>query len=114
MRISDWSSDVCSSDLDVEIEEIEGEVGNRAREGGGRSQRSEAAQEVKANAPDHREQQRERPCGHDVVDVQRVAGTRAARVDVVDQDRKSVVEGRSVSARVNPGGSLIIKKKTTK
>src|SRR3546814_12471340 len=32
-------------------------------------------------------------------------------VDAEEEDRKSVVEGKSVSVRVDPGGSRIIKKK---
>src|SRR3546814_20216880 len=34
-----------------------------------------------------------------------------AWIDIEDQDRKSVVEGKSVSVRVDLGGSRIIKKK---
>src|SRR3546814_14960439 len=48
-------------------------------------------------------------------DREKTAGRRAHRVhrvtDEVDQDRKSVVEGKSVSVRVDLGGRRYIKKK---
>src|SRR3546814_16399552 len=43
-----------------------------------------------------------------------LAAERAGALDIVRGDRKSVVEGTSVSVRVDLGGSRIIKKKTTK
>src|SRR3546814_18034504 len=106
MRISDWSSDVCSSDL-------EGDEGRARRDGcrfrplrartvrrGGRCARlclsrrdyehggglSSRVRGAAASAHG-----RERPCG---------AGA-----------RKSVVEGKSVSVRVDLGGRRSLKKK---
>src|SRR3546814_13757732 len=76
MRISDWSSDVCSSDL---------------RSGTGRNDRQRRNEQI----ADDREPQRARG-------DHRILGYRA--------DRKSVVEGKSVSVRVDLGGRRIIKK----
>src|SRR3546814_7696650 len=84
MRISDWSSDVCSSDLDCLGRGrlfLAGTVADvREREG---------ARAVKGHA------------------LARRAGSFAR----LRPDRKSVVEGKSVSVRVDLGGRRIIKKK---
>src|SRR3546814_17065416 len=74
MRISDWSSDVCSSDL--------------------RCQRIQStnARPLRAARP----------------------ARKGARFHPRKADRKSVVEGKSVSVRVDLGGSRIIKKKKRK
>src|SRR3546814_17214316 len=93
MRISDWSSDVCSSDLfehDLSFGVAIGRLFKRAA-GQGLTQ-----------------------LGH--------LGGRTGEIDIdaVDllhsgqlrgRDRKSVVEGKSVSVRVDLGGRRIIKKK---
>src|SRR3546814_20314653 len=83
MRISDWSSDVCSSDL--------GKRGN-----GGVRRRPEtvtmrrfATSGGTAGVPSRRQ-------GPDALER---------------EDRKSVVKGKSVSVRVDLGGRRIIKKK---
>src|SRR3546814_19196917 len=92
MRISDWSSDVCSSDLCAEVVHAHprgchnattkaGEPGVAMVVGG-----TGLAGQVIA-AEHHRG----------------VAGT----------DRKSVVSGKSVSVRVDLGGRRILKKQTT-
>src|SRR3546814_11611827 len=89
MRISDWSSDVCSSDL-----------GGSAR-AGWRAPGPRAAEPAPAlpPAPDRRD----RPAGR--------AGRRAfRRRPRRGKDRKSVVWGKSVSGRVDSGGGRIIKK----
>src|SRR3546814_12820592 len=105
MRISDWSSDVCSSDLGLRI------IGD---------------QEVEL-APERALEFRP---GHaalaaaQMVGDEDQAGLRGQQVDLslgtngVAQagqaevgDRKSVVEGKSVSVRVDLGGRRIIKKK---
>src|SRR3546814_12996750 len=89
MRISDWSSDVCSSDL-------------------ARDQRRKArhfARQPHADAELARRLRRvERGRGveRDVEPAQRLAHR---------PDRKSVVLGKSVSVRVDLGGRRIIKKK---
>src|SRR3546814_18577641 len=74
MRISDWSSDVCSSDLEAE----QGRRGVRV--------------ELHADAV--------------VGEIEAAEGGDQA----VGGDRKSVVEGKSVSVRVDLGGRRIIKK----
>src|SRR3546814_16307529 len=84
MRISDWSSDVCSSDL----------VG-----GGQIDARAADVPLLRSDGRPH----------HD-----RWTGHRTGDTGVVARrggDRKSVVEGKSVSVRVDLGGRRIIKKK---
>src|SRR3546814_11249431 len=71
MRMSDWSSDVCSSDLAVCA-------------GRGCGRRVWAPRRAAARVPVHRRRRR---------------------------DRKSVVEGKSVSVRVDLGGRRILTKK---
>src|SRR3546814_11224390 len=97
MRISDWSSDVCSSDLE------------------GRQQRAREQQQG-VERPDVGEAERQ-PVG---AGEQRALDRRhedAGGDEEEDDgehregDRKSVVEGRSVSVRVDPGGRRIIKEK---
>src|SRR3546814_15811128 len=104
MRISDWSSDVCSSDLgpsgehpdrifDQFLEDLHQAGAVRAVDG--------AVVETAGG-------------GHDGRDLERVVddeGPLFARADGQDQDRKSVVSGKSVSVRVELGGPRIIKQK---
>src|SRR3546814_20074387 len=78
MRISDWSSDVCSSDLELaplRVGDHRADLGTLA-------------------AGSFRDGVRER--------LQRQTG-------VTREDRKSVVQGKSVSVRVGLGGGRIIK-----
>src|SRR3546814_17642677 len=82
MRISDWSSDVCSSDLVAHAGVAHGAAQHRA-----------AFRILGDLAVDHVE----------LADHRLQLGAR---------DRKSVVEGKSVSVRVDLGGRRIIKKKT--
>src|SRR3546814_11406540 len=95
MRISDWSSDVCSSDLLV--------IGNPAavvedrRDGNrapGRWHRRHVAPDRCIQHKLPRIDQTERRDGGDML-----------------ADRKSVVKGKSVSVSVDLGGRLIIQKK---
>src|SRR3546814_13072007 len=97
MRISDWSSDVCSSDL--------GELGpalpHRDLRPRGRAEGDERPplalplpHRGRGGALHHR--------GDDT------PGDHAGR----RQDRKSVVGGKGVSARVDLGGRRVVKKKT--
>src|SRR3546814_11138785 len=109
MRISDWSSDVCSSDLLADDREHECGV-----------------ERVAARHVEHGEQ----PLGQD--DVARPQPPRcperqvrillldrqirdelaaARRIGVGREDRKSVVEGKSVAVRVYLGGRRTLKKK---
>src|SRR3546814_12088194 len=85
-RISDWSSDVCSSDLEEgtphqEVRRLGGDVLRQFGEPLGRDDAREAALA---------------PARHQV-----------------RQERKSVVSATSVSVRVDLGGRRIIKKKQT-
>src|SRR3546814_2927069 len=83
MRISDWSSDVCSSDLTMVETDRAGAHGSRRR-------------------PAH--------ARHHGAGIHATGQERSKR-HVGDQDRKSVVSGKSVSVRVDLGGRRIIKKK---
>src|SRR3546814_19854160 len=120
MRISDWSSDVCSSDLGV-----------RHEEAGGLS--STTGEGVEANVGERRvaignekmmrrigisdenwlgTAQEGRAQGRTVMFVA-IDGAPGGLLTVADPiDRKSVVSGTSGSVRVDLGGSRIIKKKT--
>src|SRR3546814_20203697 len=109
MRISDWSSDVCSSDL---RDGLAGRVGDelaadfprrvgrpvvQARELRARFRVGVLdAQRAAAVAHDHRDQ------ALALVETEHARGFR---------DRKSVVSGKSVSVRVDLGGRRILKKK---
>src|SRR3546814_21121706 len=98
MRISDWSSDVCSSDLLCRRW-----TGGLARPGavvGGLRIGRPTAQ--RAGHP------QSRTAGRGVV-----CSRRPGRSAEPAPDRKSVVEGKSVSLRVDRGGRRIIKKKNT-
>src|SRR3546814_13221238 len=103
MRISDWSSDVCSSDLVVDRDQFQPAVG--------------AFEDFADFLGDE---------GHEVDDLFRgsselgaqplVLHTDAHRTGVAmalahHEDRKSVVSGKSVSVRVDLVGRRIIKKK---
>src|SRR3546814_13376103 len=117
MRISDWSSDVCSSDLH-DLRGFAAQIplhllGNRINPGDRDQFRFEAAAEdagagFAARAGD-------RPATQRAVDVDTAIGDDfGARADGGAEDRKSVVEGKSVSVRVELGGLLVIKKKKKK
>src|SRR3546814_17113394 len=102
MRISDWSSDVCSSDLAV------------AQGRGGRSEPRGAGDEAPAAAAAAGGDARGRSAAHGAGP----AGARRLRArepaGAARQDRKSVVWGKSVSVRVDLGGRRIIKQKKKK
>src|SRR3546814_14219955 len=93
MRISDWSSDVCSSDLELRpaVPRADGQARRRLHRGSlaGHLDRPEVCL---AQPAIHR--------GHD---------HRGLRLP--PPDRKSVGSGKSVSVRVDLGGRRIIKKK---
>src|SRR3546814_14099397 len=99
MRISDWSSDVCSSDLQRRL--------GPARQAGHHDLEVPAERRLPARpggrARPHRRGNRRRG---DSSRAPRAAGE--GRL----QDRKSVGEGKSVSVRVDVGGGRIIKTKT--
>src|SRR3546814_20189279 len=112
MRISDWSSDVCSSDLRRLLTPSnfpssrcnDGEPPQKFPWTQATTQLRRDARRVDGGArdrlvPDHRR-------GVD----RRQEPTRLPH----QRDRKSVVKGKSVSVRVDLGGSRIIKKKKKK
>src|SRR3546814_19483549 len=108
MRISDWSSDVCSSDLPQPDRDL--------------------AREQRCLATDHlaEEEHAHQGCDNFGDENHRIAD-QAARVELangldhgaaengaIEQrngDRKSVVLGKSVSVRVDLGGRSLLKKK---
>src|SRR3546814_16715774 len=112
MRISDWSSDVCSSDLATRPTTPSSKRGGtngsstrtRTRMGSiapsvaGTLRRtaSSPAPRNRDAGGEHRDQQRVRCRGRGVVAA---------------ADRKSVVWGKSVSVRVDLGGGRLLKKK---
>src|SRR3546814_18977341 len=98
MRISDWSSDVCSSDLhdpDRQIAFLERErIAMLARTAGGH-RRADAADD---GAGDLDQRPHRRDADH-------------ARAEAAYIHRQSVVLGKSVSERVDLGGCATIHKK---
>src|SRR3546814_11376154 len=91
MRISDWSSDVCSSDLMRHPAALGFEPGP---------------------LPLHRPAASARPVEHEVVrHPEKIGASVSDRPGCQPGDRKSVVSGKSVSVRVDLGGSRTIKKK---
>src|SRR3546814_15462654 len=90
LRISDWSSDVCSSDLHIQALVIE------QRHGDGRGTEQ-------IDQREHCPIPAQAPCQQ--------TGIGAKHGQHPEQDRKSVVEGKSVSVRVDLGGRRIIKTK---
>src|SRR3546814_13829370 len=93
MRISDWSSDVCSSDL---------HAARTADRAGELAQRLRHQPRLQADVA----------VAHLALDFG-ARDERSVRVDDehVDRDRKRVGAGTSVSVRVDSGGRTIIKKK---
>src|SRR3546814_16218293 len=89
MRISDWSSDVCSSDLgEVAVESQQRQVGDAAD-----------------REPWPGDRMAERALGSN--------GRHAHHRREAEQDRKSVMQGKSVSVRVDIGGRRINTQKMT-
>src|SRR3546814_16484028 len=98
MRISDWSSDVCSSDL------------RQRRRRRPSVQRDQKRDDYRAGG---RQDRGARPAGvHGAQRRQRHGGLRNGRRPV-GEARQSVGSGKSVSVRVDLGGWRMIKKKKT-
>src|SRR3546814_17150073 len=101
MRISDWSSDVCSSDLEKQTVRREDHVGDRV-----------GLPLVAVQDRAHREGRRidvgrdDRPQGADAVEALGARPLGEGRVD-----RKSAVQGTRVVVRVDHGGSRNLQKK---
>src|SRR3546814_16902266 len=104
MRISDWSSDVCSSDLGAlrpeqqDVARPELEIGERRRARG--------RQQDDTLPADLRPYAKGVPLG--------VPPDVGAHRIIHARERKSVVKGKSVSVRVDLGGLRILKKKNTR
>src|SRR3546814_19609733 len=127
MRISDWSSDVCSSDLAAEVEQLGGApVADRGAENGGTEADDDAAAvplcavaggDVADLVSDHPRQlglaagQRHEAAGDVGVAAGQREGVHHRRIEYREGDRKRVVGGKSESGRVDPGGRRMIKKK---
>src|SRR3546814_19670860 len=107
MRISDWSSDVCSSDLshDPGLDRQRGAADDE-REGGGDAAQRHAGPEGSIGKLAIAEQAQRLRNLH--VDLLVASGTGYASYEI---DRKSVVEGKGVSVRVDLWGCGILKKK---
>src|SRR3546814_16870361 len=115
MRISDWSSDVCSSDLDGA-----GAFGRQLQTTRGRHRKpgrfgNDTAEAAMTKPLFEAAQERSLVASLDVDDPVGVeTGQREGRREQVGlrhDDRKSVVKGQSVSVRVDPGGRRLIKQK---
>src|SRR3546814_19972178 len=107
MRISDWSSDVCSSDLRDDAPPVVGDDalhGADARDAAGHGERDGLRDPVDV---------RESASGAQVFFAHRhhERGRRAAESG---KDRKGVVKGKGVSVRVDLGGRRINKKNKNK
>src|SRR3546814_16478372 len=96
MRISDWSSDVCSSDLYF-----------RCPQPG--LQAPEIAAPLHSHSHPTTRYRSRRTCHHHSQARRRRESHQAEQID-----RKRVVSGKSVSVRVDLGGRRIIKKKNKK
>src|SRR3546814_19650918 len=113
MRISDWSSDVCSSDLRAHDPALREHITQRClparlaiADGDLPVQRAA----VGVFICDQRTQARSIGKWH-AIRLTNGDEAVAAEADDAGIDRKGVGAGKSVSVRVNPGGRRIIKKK---
>src|SRR3546814_14202433 len=109
MRISDWSSDVCSSDLPVRRSRTMNEETNVRRAG------SALEADVVRDALALYEPPFTFDHGYIYDAKDRMVMDAHRRTNEAGHtDRKRVVEGQSVSVRVDLGGRRILKKKTKK
>src|SRR3546814_15110223 len=108
MRISDWSSDVCSSDLSRPA------VEQRAAQIGGDGIVGEGTMRPCVDVDPRRRGRVHRAGAHDArrhASVGRIGDRRPTDDRALGDDRKSVEWGKRVSVRVDLGGRRIIKKK---
>src|SRR3546814_11603291 len=118
MRISDWSSDVCSSDLSFPLlpfvlsraELVEVPYRSTVPHPPFDTPLRQAQGLLRANGGRVSPHARHSPDGAAGGPVQGASRRFACRRPV-SRDRKSVVSGKSVSVRVDLGGGRIIKKK---
>src|SRR3546814_15653662 len=103
MRISDWSSDVCSSDLNSYQKHSEYIVQHSDLQGFSQTDKLILAALLRLH--------RGKFAATSTAGLPEEWREPVRRLAIID--RKSVVEGKSVSARVDLGGSRIIKKKNT-
>src|SRR3546814_11948468 len=102
MRISDWSSDVCSSDLVYHV--LHGSLSPIRHIGPSELHLANLLPRLKPENND----------GVKVTEVILATNPTTegeATANYISRDRKSVVSGKSVSVRVDIGGRRIIKKK---
>src|SRR3546814_19453181 len=122
LRISDWSSDVCSSDLARPREIAQQHVGEQSSVdiAAAQDDADGLALEALGVREQRREPRRARALDHGLFDLEQQAHRffEAALTDQhdivdqrLDQARKSVVWGKSVSVRVDLGGRRLLKKK---
>src|SRR3546814_16945868 len=104
LRISDWSSDVCSSDLTEQsiLKMMGSEAIQRARE--------EAVERLGPSSLDHTARPPLRHLQLDSYSESRFDRYLRSFAGTIAGDRKSVVQGTSVSVRVDLGGRWNIKK----
>src|SRR3546814_11375326 len=107
MRISDWSSDVCSSDLAMNHGRHVDRVDRRYMESCGGMHRYFTRMHELLRDADGRPPQCD---GHGEISGAYAQERRKGSMDRA-RDRTSVVRGKSVPVRVNPGGRRIHKKK---
>src|SRR3546814_18862215 len=106
MRISDWSSDVCSSDL--RLWPLCGAVGGDQPARKNLRHRHDQRDAAHRAAIGNRCRRRGGATHRDAVRRHPLSDRRGAERRL---DRKSVVEGKSVSVLVDLGGGRVIKKK---
>src|SRR3546814_20792826 len=118
MRISDWSSDVCSSDLSQSTAAHDGPLsGGCVRRSAPRLLRHRRQQSKRSfprcDAPAQRSRDRTLPLRTEAATRLPHQGPIVASDRFLRKcrDRKSVVSGKSVSVRVDLGGLRVIKKK---
>src|SRR3546814_12566252 len=107
MRISDWSSDVCSSDLilldhHVDVEPQAFHISERHCRGSSQARRTQVGRALRRLRA-----WKILRCGEDA----RLVSQYPVRDRRRPRDRKSVVEGKSVAVRVGLGGRRTIKTK---
>src|SRR3546814_11243376 len=109
MRISDWSSDVCSSDLSPHRPGPGSAPSHDALRRPVRLARTEGSRRARRRARQNRPGPSARALRAQGFGEQ--APRRGGPVGLLPEDRKSVGEGKGVSVRVDSGGRRNIKKK---